>query len=241
MLLMPTKAYSQIDIDLALFGESAKEDSDENSDVNSAQEDSEGKIDLLVIEENKKLPQVSYLMGDEFVSSLGGEYAPASYVEMDDFSNELKVIGVYDRNGTTLRYRFSRSLADALLVSDYLENDFSQNVAGKIRSLDDEPELIDIHKFSVKAISSRSYFTYLDPKGKKLILLTNIGPYLSLRIQADGPEYFKAAKKFIDGLGDFREQREIVGDNARVKLSIIKHDLRNDDKMKNLLNQIEKN
>ncbi len=241
ILVLPSKANAQIDIDFALFGESAKSDSVEKSDEELAQDDSEGKIDLLVIEENKKLPQVSYAMADEFVAYLGAEYAPASYVEMDDFTNELKVIGLYEKNGTVLRYRFNRSLSDVFLVSDYLENDFSQNVLGKVRSLDDEPELVDVNKFSVKAISSRSYFTYINPKSKKLVLLTNIGPYLSLRVQADGPEYFALTKNFLDSLGSFEEQKSIVGDTGKVKLSTIKHSLRNDDKMKSLMNKIEKN
>lgn len=195
---------------------------------------------MIAIDEGKKLPKANEEMANNLKNALDPKYTENAKSEIDDEVNELKLSGEYKVNGTTLKYELNRNLAQTLLIQDMLEGSYPESTLGEnaeIENLDNEN--VPAGKFEVFDVDGVSFAGYDDPENKTIYMLTNIGAYLSLKLQSKGDDYKRVAGEFTYGL-DFNALKNAIKDDGRsieYIRTLVNEQLNDPVKLKELMSQ----
>ena len=196
---------------------------------------------MIAIQEGKKLPLATDQMAEEVKNTISHKYTSKVTYDINNEVNELKINGEYEENNTKLKFEISRNLAQSLLIKDMIDGNAQDGVLGEnatIENLDGDD--IPLSSFENFDIDGNSFVGYDDSENQTIYLLTNVGAYISMRIQAKGENYKKVGSDFIYSF-DYAAMKEAVDDDGRtiedIK-KIIDEQLSNPVKLKELMSQM---
>jgi len=181
---------------------------------------------MVAVEENKKLPKADENMAKALEAALPPKYTTQKTGhKIDEATNELKLYGEYVEDATVLKYEFTRNLAQALFVQDIIDGNFFSSDGfdesdATIQNLDGED--ISLNRFENFDMDGNIYAGYENGKDHIIFLLTDIGPYLSARIQIKGTDYKELGKDFVYSL-DYAAIKKAIADDGKTMPEIKKH------------------
>lgn len=186
---------------------------------------------IAAIEENKALPKANEEMAAKLKAAIDSKYNQNVTTEINDKMNEIVLTGEYKEGDSVLKYRIRRNLAEAVLISDLIQG---KRIAFKMGMTPDNENMmvddlydnsIDVNKLKTNKIYDNTYIGLVDSSQENIVLYSNIGAYITLTIQAKGPEYKELANNFMYSLNN-KAIREAINDDNR-DIEEIKKDINN--------------
>ena len=177
---------------------------------------------LIALGKNQNLPIATEEIGQAILKTMELQYAKNANISINNQLNELKITGSYDKDDgfSKLRYEILRNLANTVITQNLMDeknildtkNTEEETSSSNILDIDNQP--LNIEKFAIKKIGGKTFYAYTDSDKKKVFLVGNIGSYLNIRIQSEGPDSHQITRSFVEGL-DYNALRKAIQDDNR--------------------------